>query len=315
MQNKNYDVIIIGVGPAGLSAAIYTGRARMSTLVFGIVENSHLYKAHTISNYFGFEKDISGPFIMEQGIKQAERFDTRIIPREITSIIINADGTFTITDCEKEVYAAKNLILCTGTSYAISGIKNEEKLIGKGISHCVTCDGFFFRDKKIAVIGHGNYAAEEAMSLLTYSKDVTILSHGKEFFFSDSMRNHLSDSPVILKKTPKIKEFWSDPTKVGSEKFEKILYEDGTVDEGYAGVFMAIGTAGAISFAQKLGLILNGNYIVVNDKGETNIPNIYAAGNCTGADPQAAISVGQGCAAAMAIIKKNRGVKVYVQYN
>lgn len=308
-NNTTYDVIILGVGPAGLSAAIYTSRARLKTLAFGIIENSHLYKAHVISNYLGFAEDITGPFIMEQSVAQAKRFGTEIVPREITSVTFEADQTFTLKDSANESYHAKNIIISTGTSYAISGIKNEEPLIGKGISYCVTCDGFFFREAKVAVVGSGNYAAEEALSLQSYSKDVTMLSHGKDFEFSDALKGALEGSGIVLQKTPKIKAF------VGETKLEHVLYEDGTTDANFKGIFMAIGTAGAINFAKKLGIALQGNYIQVNEKMETNIPGIYAAGNCTGADPQAAVSVGQGCIAAMTIIKKTRGVKVYLQYN
>ncbi len=308
-SSEHFDVLIIGMGPAALSAAIYTGRASLKTAIFGIKKNSHLYKAHTISNYFGFEQDITGPFIMDQGVNQAKRFGAHIIEKEITSITIQGDQSFLLKDSDAISYTGSHLIICTGTSYALSGIKNEEPLIGNGISYCVTCDGFFFRNKKVAVVGNGSYAAEEAISLTSYTKDITILSHGKDFEFSEILADELKAHAIQLKKTPKIVSF------EGADRLSGIFYADGSLDRDFVGVFMAIGTAGAISFAKSLGLELNGNYIKVNEKGETNVANIYAAGNCTGADPQAAVSVGQGCSAAMTIIRKSRGVKVYVQYN
>ncbi|MBI5754741.1 FAD-dependent oxidoreductase [Candidatus Peregrinibacteria bacterium] len=301
------DVLIIGMGPAGLSAGMYTARAGLSTVIFGFKEKGHLYQAKVISNYFGAE-DVAGRMLIEKGIKQALRFSAVLHEKEIVSLGIAGEGGLSVKDSSGEVFIGKFVIIATGTSYAVSGIKHEEIFLGKGVSHCAICDGFFFKEKKIAVIGNGNYAASEAIELRSFSPHVTMMSHGKDFEISSSIAEEIATRGVTMRKTPKIREF------SGKDRLSELLFEDGTT-ENVDAAFLAIGTAGAFNFAQTLGLELSGNYIKVNVAMETNVTGIYAAGNCTGADPQAAVSVGEGCRAALSIIRKVRGAKVYLQYN
>lgn len=315
-----YDVLIIGCGPAGLSAAIYTSRGQLKTVIFGDYAKGNLYKSHIIANYFGFPQAPTGPELAMLGYKHAIDFGAEHFKNEIVDIRINDDGTFTAKDDQQKEYHSKTIIIATGQSYALSGIKNEQQLTGKGVSYCVICDGFFFKNKNVHVIGNGNYAGEEALQLLNYTKNVTILSHGKDFIFSDEIKKELENSPIKLQKRVRIKEISGTPAVTSGEpgtppsKAEKIILTDGTT-LNTEGVFMAVGVAGATAFAKKLGLETTNNYIKVDLEGNTNIKGIFAAGDCTGSPPQVASSVGNGCNAALSAIKLLRGLKAYIQYN
>lgn len=303
-----YDVAIIGCGPGGLSAAIYTSRAQLKTVVFGDPTKGNLYKSHIIANYLGFPEPITGPELTAKAVEHAKKFGTEMINNEIVDISINNDLTFKLKDDKQREIDAKTIIIATGQSYALSGIKNEKELTGKGVSYCVVCDGFFFRNKKVVVIGNGNFAGEEALQLLSYTKDVTILSHGKDFNFSEEITKALDTAQITRIRTERIKAI------NGEGKAEKLLMADGS-EMPFDGIFMAVGVAGATAFAKKLGLEMNNNYIKVDLDGRTNIKGLFAAGDCTGSPAQVATSVGNGCNAALSAIKLIRGTQIYIQYN
>jgi len=174
--------------------------------------------------------------------------------------------------------------------------------------------------KKIAVIGNGNYAAEEAIQLHSFSKDITILSHGRDFQINESLVTELDKNGIKLARTEKIVEIsagslpaqGAQAAAQGAAK--EAVFADGSRMD-FEGFFIAIGTAGANSFAKKLGLEQNGSYLKINEHGETNLKGIYAAGDCTGSAPQVAVSVGAGCNAALSAIKFIRGLNIYIQYN
>lgn len=306
--NIIYDVAIIGCGPGGLSAAIYTSRAQVKTVIFGDYTKGNMYKSRIIANYAGFTEPISGPDLTMKAFTHAKSFGTEMIKNEIIDLKIQEDGIFILKDSQQRYYQAKTVILATGQSYALSGIKNEQLFTGKGVSYCVVCDGFFFKNKKVVVIGNSDYAAEEAIQLLNYTPDVTILSHGKEFNFAVEYKQQLEQNGIAMRKTGRIKAI------MGTDKAEKIILDD-DAEMHVNGVFMAIGTAGAIAFAKKLGLETVNNYIKVDMDGKTNIKGLFAAGDCTGSPPQVATSVGNGCNAALSAIKLLRGLRVYIQYD
>lgn len=306
------DVIIIGTGPAGLSAATYTARAGLQTLVFGVLENSNAYKSHIFENYMGIES-ISGPDLMVRSQKQASRFGTKFLAREIVDIKMNDDKTFTVKDTELESHQAKYVIIASGLGFKPSGIKGEKEFIGKGVSFCVTCDGYFFKGKNVCVIGDGNYAGEEALELLTYTPHVTILSHGKAFSMNPTIEKTVQEKGIIIVKSPKIQMFVSGHS-APALNLQKLRFTDGT-EAGYEGAFIALGVAGSADFARKLGVEYDRAYIKADTRtGETNIPGIYAAGDCTGGNAQAAKSSGEGCNAAIAVIKSMKGLSAYVDY-
>ncbi len=308
MADQIYDVLIIGCGPAGLSAAIYAARAQLKTAIFGDYTKGNLYKSHIIANYLGFPAPVTGPELTLLGVEHAKLFGAEHMAHEIIDIMMNDDRTFTVTDEKQKEHKAKTVIIATGQSYALSGIRNEKELTGKGVSYCVVCDGFFFKDKNVVVVGSGNYAGEEALHLLAYTKKITILSHGKDFTFSGEIKSALDKKGIKYEKTVRIKEISGHGTA------EKLIFSDGK-EIPVEGVFMAVGIAGATAFAKKLGLEMNNNYIKVDMDGNTNIHGIFAAGDCTGSPPQVATSVGNGCNAALSAIKLIRGLKVYIQYD
>lgn len=308
-----YDFAIIGAGPAGLSAAIYAARGQLRTIVFGDETKGNLYKSHVIANYFACPGNPTGPELTERGLKQAIEFGAEHLRNEVVDLAINEDGSFKLKDNLQNIYQAKTVLLATGQSYILSGIRGEQEYTGKGVSYCVTCDGFFFKDKDVVVIGSGDYAAEEALQLLVYTRKITILSHGKEFTLNSAIQKELDNQQIRYIKTPRL------ATIEGSGKAEKVTFTaplpDGNKEMPVEGVFMAVGIAGANAFAKKIGLEMEGNYIRTDKNGNTNIKGLFAAGDCTGSPPQVASSVGNGCNAALSAIKLIRGLSNYIQYN
>lgn len=284
-----YDVIVVGAGPAGLSAAVYCARGKLSTLVIGRSVESRGSKAHLIENYLGFPNGISGKELLSLGVEHAKRFGARIVDGEV--VAIRPSDHFEVEIADAERFTAKAIILATGVGAKSSGITKEDQFVGKGVAYCAVCDGFFYRDRKVAVIGSGNYAAKEALELLPHTKQITIFSQGPEFEFSESLRDELKQTPIELRRD-RVLEF------VGNEQLSLLKLESGEtwpVD----GAFLALGMASTTDFARTLGLQMEKGRIVVDKDRMTNFPGIFAAGDCTGAPFQVAKCVGDGCVAAL----------------
>lgn len=289
---EKYDVIILGLGPAGLEASIYTSMANFKTLVLGKKENSRLSKAHLISNYFGFPKGISGKNLLEQGISQAENFGAVLEEEEAIDIL--KEENFIIKTSTKE-YQTKTILLATGVKNTSSGIKDEEKFIGCGISFCVACDGIYFKNKKVGVLGEGDFAAKEALELLQYTKNVTIYSSGEDFNISGEYKKSLELNKIKLEKI-EMKEF------IGEGTLQGVLIQ-GNEKIDLDGMFIAKGTPKASDFAYKLGVDIINDYIKCDNKGRTNVDGIFAAGDVTGTNLQVSTAVGSGANAAFSIIE------------
>ena len=257
-----YDIIIIGAGPAGISAGIYAKRANKNVLILYYGE-SNLEKAEKIDNYYGFENGINGKDLYKIGIKQAQNLEIEVKKEEVLNIE-KTDNEFIIKTTEKE-YNSKTLIIATGNKKLKPNINGIEKFEGKGISYCAICDGFFYKNKNVAVIGNGKFALNEANDLKQIANKVTILTDGFEFKES-------SDFEINNKK---IKEIHGD-TKVSSIEFEDGSFVD--VD----GIFVALGEASGCDFARKVGVITIGDDIKINENMETNIKGLYACGNVAG---------------------------------
>lgn len=309
-NNGLYDVIIIGAGPAGLTAAIYASRAGLKTLLFGIPEESNIYRASVVDNYFG-TGSVAGRRLIKLGLDKALGNGAEFAKKTVVNASRDKKDIFKITDSDNNQYRSKTIIICTGLGFKPSGIKNEQQFISRGVSYCVTCDGPFFKGKKLAVIGNANFAGCEALHLKVYSDNIMILSNGNDFNFSFSMNRELKTKNISLRKTVRIKEF------AGDKKLKSIVYADG-VEEKFDGVFMALGVAGASDFAAKLGLGRCGpqNAFLVADarSGKTNIPGVYAAGDCAGGHAQVAKSAGEGCNAAISVIEFLKGISKYADY-
>ncbi len=279
------DILIIGSGPAGISAALYAARAGMDTLVISSGQSA-LFKAHMIENYYG--GSIPGDELYEKGIAQAKALGIEI--KEDQVVGLGFDGDFIVTG-EKSQYKAKAVIIATGSSRKAPPLPGLSEFEGRGVSYCAVCDGFFHRGKNVAVLGSGTYALHEAMELSPIVESVTILTDGQvpEFSLPDSVTN-------ISVDTGKIKEL------TGEELLSSVVFEDGKALD-VSGVFVAIGTAGSSDLARKLGAVTEGTKIAVNGEMATNIPGLYAAGDCTPGMLQVAKAVYQGAEAATSAIK------------
>jgi len=290
-----YDAIIIGRGPAGLSCAIYTARGNLKTLVIG-KKDSMLFKAEKIENYYGFEHPVSGRELFETGEKQALRFGAEIVEDEVVGI--DKMDVFKVT-CVNGQYEAKTVLLAAGAPVVKAPVKNLERFEGSGISYCTTCDGFFYRNKKVGVLGYTDFAVHEAMELRTFTSDITLYTNGMPLKISENNKDFLPGLKICDKK---IKEL------DGQDRIEWIVFEDGSRDN-IQGLFVAYGSASSASFAQRMGIAMEGKSIKVDDKMETNIPGLFAAGDCTGVFKQVSIAVGQGALASKQMIEFVRNMK------
>ena len=282
-----YDVIIIGAGPAGISASLYTRRANLKTLVL-YSDKSSLEKTDKIENYYGFEDGIDGKELYFSGIKQTEKIETDVKKEEVVNIV-NEDKKFSITT-SKNKYVSKVVILATGNKKNKPQIDGIDRLEGKGISYCAICDGFFYKNKSVAVLGNSKYALSEVNDLINVVKDITVLTNGKD-------KPEIRDDRIKL-ETKKIKEI------EGKEKVEKIKFEDGS-KMNIDGIFIAEGVAGSAEFAKKMGAFIKQNKIIVNENMETNIKGIYACGDVIYKNTyQLTTAVGEATVAANSIIKQ-----------
>lgn len=280
-----YDVIIIGAGPAGVSAGLYTKRANKKTLIIYNNESS-LEKATKIENYYGFENGISGEELYKKGIEQAKNLGINVKKEEVIKIDKIKD-IFKVKTVN-ENYTAKNVVLATGNKKNKPDIKNIEKFDGKGVSYCAICDGFFYRGKDVVVIGNGNYAIAETNDLINIVNHVTILTNGKKI---PEFRAENVD--IENRKAVAIE---------GNDNVEAVELDDGTKLKT-DGVFVAQGVAGSTDFARKIGALVKNEKIVVNEKMQTTVEGLYACGDCIGGTLQVAKAVNDGMIAGIDIIK------------
>lgn len=294
--------LVIGGGPAGLSAAIYTGRADIDTLVLGC--DPKVAGDYDIDNYFGFPETITGKELIERGRTQALRFGATIACEKVLSVHPGMLGGFHVKTKSREV-ECQALILATGMTRVRPSIGNLSEYEGKGVSYCVSCDGFFYKGRKVLVVGEGDFAANQALELLSYTPLVSLCTQGKEPAFSPEFAEKLEHAgiPVIRDAIAALH---------GSPALAEVEFKEGRNRmEAFDGLFVAMGEASSADFASTLGIIREGNAIVVDDRMRTNVPGVFAAGDCTGGFLQIAVAVGQGAVAAKSAIDmiKKRGKK------
>jgi thioredoxin reductase (NADPH) len=297
------NVLIIGSGPAGYTAAIYAARANLHPhLVSGLEPGGQLSTTTDVENYPGFGDIIQGPWLMEQMKAQAKKVGT-VIHNDIITDVSFQTKPYVVTADSGVQFKSKSIIISTGAQAKWLNIDNEEKFKGYGISACATCDGFFFKDKEIAVIGGGNTAAEEALYLTNFASKVTLI-HRRDSLRADKILQNR------LLKNPKIKILWNKKVIefIGSKdpiSLEKIILED-TINQEHSelsvsGVFIAIGHDPATSlFVNKLNMDKE-NYIITKpDSTETSIVGVFAAGDVKDKIYRQAITAaGMGCMAAL----------------
>ena len=282
------DVVIIGAGPAGISASLYAKRANLDVTVLYHGE-SNIEQAHLIDNYYGFPKGISGKDLYNNGIKQAQELGVDVKEAQVVGVE-NLGNHFNVKTVKGNL-ETKTIIISTGNKKVKPSIPGIQEFEGKGISYCAICDAFFFKNKNVAIIGNGEFAISEANELFHIAGNVTILTNGLD----------APDCEYEI-NTKKIKQI------DGETKVNKIEFEDGSALD-VDGVFIALGEAGASDFAKTLGLLQNGDDIKVNENMETNIKGVYACGNITGGLLQVSKAVYEGAKAGLSAVNYIRSIK------
>lgn len=279
-------VIVIGSGPAGISAALYTKRAGMHTT---IISNGlgNLEKAHEIENYYGVE-GLSGRELALTGIRQAKALGIEFIEKEVVGISFDTSLVVETTD---EKYPADYVVMATGSSRIVPAGLKVSDYEGKGVSYCAVCDAFFYRKKNVAVVGSGEFALHEILDIKPVVASVTLLTNGEE--------PSIQVPEGVLVDTRRITSL------NGAERLQSISFEQGE-DLCIDGLFVAYGVAGSSAFAKKIGAELENNRILVNENMETNIPGLYATGDCTGGLLQVAKAVYEGAVAGNHIAKVSK---------
>jgi thioredoxin reductase (NADPH) len=298
-----YDVVIIGSGPAGLTAAIYTSRAGLKTAVIaGYLWGGQLMLTSEVENFPGFKDGILGPDLMDEMWAQAERFGAEMIFDDATAINCSR-SPFKVTVEGGELYEAKAVIITTGASTKWLGVPGEELLRGKGVSSCATCDGAFFKGKRVIIVGGGDTAMEEAQTLSKFASEITIVHR----------RDKLRASKILQErifKMPKVKFIWNSVVEeiLGKDKVEGMRLRKIDTNEEFElktdGVFIAIGhKPNTEMFMGQIDLDEKG-YIIAEDSTKTNIEGIFVAGDVQDKRYRQAITAaGLGCKAALDAIR------------
>lgn len=274
-------VIIIGGGPAGVSTSLYTVRAGIDTSLI-IYEDSALDKAENIENYYGFPGGISGAELKKRGLEQARALGVKILEEEVVGLAMDfsdqkQSAMELIVKTSQADHPADAVIIAMGSQRKAPDVEGIKEYEGKGVSYCAVCDGFFYRGKTVAVLGSGEYADSEARELEPLAAEVI----------------RLEDISVIKR--------FSGNNDQDADRLRRVEFKDGTSKE-IDGLFIAYGTAGPGDLAKKIGIMTEGSRIIVDEKMATNVPGIFAAGDCTGGMLQVSKAVADGAKAAASAI-------------
>jgi thioredoxin reductase (NADPH) len=287
LETKNYDVVIIGSGPAGLQAAIHAARKKVSVLLLGKETKSSLFHAH-IENFCCLF-NVKGEDMLHVGRQQAEGFGTEILEEDVLRVS-PAGPVFKIVAESGQELQTRSLIIATGTTRNKLGVAGEKELLGRGVSYCVECDANFYKGEDVAVVGSASAAVSGALTLLDYAATVHLISDKLEV--TDALGKQLQDSAVVIHEGRQVKEI------VGRNSVESIVLNEGSTIP-VNGVFIELGAKGVMELATHLGVQLDDQmkYIQTNKQMETNVPGVFAAGDICGPPWQMAKAVGEGCVA------------------
>ncbi|MEE8600146.1 thioredoxin-disulfide reductase [Euzebya tangerina] len=294
------NVVIVGSGPAGLTAALYAARADLEPLVIeGQAAGGQLMQTTEVENFPGFPDGRMGPELMMDFRKQAEKFGTEFLTRDVDEVVLTDGSPFTLTVGSEEILA-KTVIISTGATARWLELENEQRLIGKGVSACATCDGFFFRDRELLVVGGGDSAMEEATFLTKFASKVTVVHRRDELRASKIMQDRAFAND-------KIDFLWNTEVVdvLGEDQLTGVVLSDTTTGEtrehATDGLFLAIGhDPTSALFLGQVDTDEDGYILVEEPTTATNIPGVFAAGDITDRIYRQAISAaGQGCKAAM----------------
>jgi len=297
-----HDVIIIGAGPAGYTAGIYCSRARHDTiLISGLLPGGQLMNTTDVENYPGFDEGIMGPDLMQIMRKQTENMGTKIVDDVVTNVDFS-QNPFKVSTASTN-FEAKTVIVCTGATPRKIGIEGEQTFAGKGVSYCATCDGAFFRDQELAVVGGGDSCMEEATFLTKFASKVHIIHRREEFRASKIMQERaLNNEKIIVHWNSTVADI------KGDQKVQQVILKDTKTGEetsmDMAGVFVAIGhEPNTELFKNQLDLDENG-YIVLNKNTQTSVDGVFSAGDVHDHRyRQAVTAAGYGCMAAIDVDK------------
>ena len=294
------EVTIIGSGPAGYTAAIYSARANLNpTLISGLQPGGQLTITTDVENYPGYENPIQGPWLMEQMQKQAQLVGTEILNTQVTKVELNNSLKKIFLD-DGSIIESKTVIISTGAQARWLGLENEEKFQGHGLSACATCDGFFFKDRKVAVIGGGNSAAEEALFLTKFASEVFLIHRRNQLRAEKILQDRLkNNSKIKFIWNTEVSKFIGDHDLKSIELFHKDKNEKSNLD--LDGVFIAIGHDPATKlFKGQIDMDSEGYIITKPDSTETSLKGVYAAGDVKDkVYRQAITAAGMGCMAAL----------------
>jgi len=301
MSEQIHDIIIIGSGPAGDTAALYTARANLKPLVIeGIEPGGQLMITTDVENYPGFPKGIQGPELMEEFKSQAERFGAEYIFGEVSSVDFN-NRPFTITVDEETTYKSNSVIIATGATAKLLGLESESNLMGRGVSACATCDGFFFQDQEVAVVGGGDTAMEEALFLTRYATNVKIIHRRDELRASKIMQERAVSNPKIefIWNTEVTDIIANENGEVGKLKLHNLSTSDES-ELDINGLFIAIGHQPNTQIFDGIIDRNENGYILTNNGTKTNIEGVFACGDAQDwIYRQAVTAAGTGCMAAI----------------
>ncbi|PIR87048.1 MAG: hypothetical protein COU11_02355 [Candidatus Harrisonbacteria bacterium CG10_big_fil_rev_8_21_14_0_10_49_15] len=331
-QGNQYEVVIIGAGPAALTAGIFLGRANIRVLIIGRLEASGLADASVVANWPGIPEGIGGRELLERMLMQAKQHGAEFVEEDVVHLesIENSEvvrahfhaqrkndllisGGFLVRTASREDYFAQKLLLAHGANYIKTDLPGEVELVGKGVHYCVLCDGAVYKDKPVIVLGNGNLAAEEALQLAAFTKDITLISHSIKFSINEQYQKLLEEKGVKM-QIGKVEGFEKEERGV---KLLVRLPEESLPSEETPladGVFVALGVASSMVFAKKLGLEEKNGFLKVNPDMTTNVPGVWGAGLSRGGVNQAIKSAGEGSVAAVGIIKELKGVVQYMDH-